>query len=154
MSQATTNIVDSVERAAQQEGRILLTLDINYNSGIFYHEFDVVYQYYIPGLAVSSVGWAIQEVHGGARIVKLPLPAIIPLIEVIVGLLSLIVAYFLITSALKEIKEIVYGPPGTGGEGLTGTIFWGVILFGGAYFISKLVPAIREVRDIRKPATA
>lgn len=142
LTDATTNIISSVENAASQEGRLLLTLDVDYTSGYLYHEFNVTYKYYIPG----QLGLLKTE--------SLPFPvALIPLIYVIVGLLTAIVYYFLITYALKEIKEIIYGPPGEEGKGLTGTIFLAVALFGGAYLISKTVPLIREVRRPSKEAT-
>lgn len=143
LSEATTNIITSVEQAARSEGRTLLTLDIDYTSGYLYHEFNVTYKYYMPGQSMSPIGWSMGE---NGKIVKMPL-AIIPLLEIIVPFLIALVYYFLVTSSLKEVKEIIYGPPGKeGAGGITGTLLLAVALFGGAYFLTALVPAIKEVR--------
>lgn len=151
MSEATTNIITSIEQAARSEGRTLLSIYIDYTSGYLYHEFNVTYKYYMPGQVMSSVGWSMGE---NGQVVKLAIQ-IIPLLTIIIPFLTAIVYYFLVTSSLKEVKEIIYGPPGKeGAGGITGTLLLAVALFGGAYLLTALVPAIRAIRGPGKETVA
>lgn len=142
---AVGSMVSAVEEVVNQNGYVLLTMDINYDdSGYVYHVFEVDYKFTDPSLAVQTVG--IQ--NNIVQQMQIPPTLWIPLITAIIALLDPIIYYFLANAFVKNITDMMYSPGSdtSGGLSTTTVIKYGVILVAAAYFLSALTKTSQELR--------
>jgi hypothetical protein len=132
---AYTKYIDAValiytgyEKAAEQNGYKLLTIDISYEEGVLYHMFDIHYRY------------ALEE----STIKQTPIPA--ALLYIALTIIIGIVGYILINTITKSITTILYDPFNTGepgGASTTTYIIYGLI---GIFLLKALTGASQEIR--------
>lgn len=103
-SDAKNMLLSAIIQGAQNNGLILLRTDLSSTEGFAYHEFTATTSYFNP-----------NQPMGGTGSLAFPVALLIYAVAVI---LSLILVYYII----REVKEIVYGPPGSTGGGISGTV--------------------------------
>lgn len=101
---AKNMLYNAISQGAENNGLILLRTDLSSSSGFAYHEFTATTSYFNP-----------NQPMGGTGSLAFPVALLIYAVAVI---LSLILVYYIIV----EVKEIVYGPPGSTEGGISGTV--------------------------------
>lgn len=132
LEESRDKLIEAIEKASSEQNKTLLKVDIEYSSGTLYHIFDATYYYYDKSVAPQFI-----------PVVLLPL-----LPYIVIGIMALIGA-IIVVYALKETKEIIYGPEYAAGtfNPIPYIIGIGVIVLAGIYFLKESPKQIREFRS-------
>ena len=124
-------LIEAIETASSQQNKTLLKIDIEYSSGTLYHIFDATYYYYDASVSPQFV-FAIAPL----------LPYIIPAIFVIIG--AIVATY-----ALREVKEIIYGPEYAADRfnPMPYVISIGIVVLVSIYLLREAPKQIKEFRS-------
>ena len=122
---AVNQITNALQTVASQNGYALLEVRIDYSPGIPYDKYRVTVVHVPPVITPSGYGTinlGIQSMF-----------AYVALLEIVAGVLIA----FLIYSSLVQIKEIAYGPEGTGGG--VNSIVGAAMVLGVVYLFTKIL---------------
>lgn len=133
---AINYIYTGIETAIERQGYTLLTIDISYEEGIFYHTFDISYKYMQIGQTSMQSG-TIQQMG-------LPL-IIIELLPLIILIVQGLIAYILINTVTKSVNSIFYSPGGDG-DGGPSMLTYVALFIGAAFLLNALTGVSKEVR--------
>lgn len=115
-SDAQNMMLSAIIQGAENQGLTLLKTILHSVDGILYHEFTAITSY-IP----------VQQM--GQTNSLIPQALLIFAVQAVLIIIGLIIFYYI----LREVKEIVYGPPGPGGEipsgvgGISTTLLLGIV---------------------------
>ena len=132
LEESRDKLIEAIENASSEQNKTLLKIDIEYSSGTLYHIFDATYYYYDNSIAPRFI-----------PVVLIPL-----LPYIVIGIMALIGA-IIVVYALKETKEIIYGPEYAAGtfNPIPYIIGIGIIVLTGVYFLKESPKQIREFRS-------
>ncbi len=131
LEESRDKLIEAIEKAASEQNKTLLKIDIEYSSGTLYHMFDVTYYYYDASISPQFVF------------------AVAPLLPYIIPAILLIIGAIVATYSLREVKEIIYGPEYAADRFniIPYIVGIGIIVLAGVYFLKEAPKQIKELRS-------